>query len=568
MNDPAAVEAATRRWVERVVIGENLCPFARPVLPRMRIAVSAAVDLEGLIGDLGVELQRLLDHPPAALPTTLLVTPAMLGPFRDYLDALAVVEAAVEGAGLTGEVQVASFHPRYRFAGAPADDPANYTNRSPWPMFHLLREAEVSRAVDAHPDPEGIPERNMARMRALGAAGVRALLAGCLAAGLLVGCGGDEADAADAMVGVDGMADGMADDMANDMSDGTPDGMTDGMTPPDGTTLDAGAPDAIADATVDAIADAERADFNFTIDFGPDLGPDAPPDRGPDPHPGLSITHVQMRGTHNSYHIAHPITIDAWDYTHPPLTWQLERQGIRQFELDVHWHPEIDAFRVYHLPGVDALSRCDRFVDCVAEIDRWLRRRPDEGPVIVLVEPKDDADAHAVADHLPALDAEVRAAMAPWRLITPDELRGDHPDLPTAVRAGAWPSLHAARGRALFVLLDTGETRDRYVADAPTAAGRVFFPAADDDPSAPWGAVLLRDGAVRDAEGTRALAAEGYLVRTMADDAAEFDAARASGAHAISTDYQETLRFEGDAPLVCNPVTAPPECAGWLTPRR
>jgi hypothetical protein len=190
------VEEATRRWVERVVIGENLCPFARAVVPRMRVAVSAAESLEDLLGDVAAELQRLIDTAPPALSTTLIVTPAMLARFGDYLEALAVIERAITDAGLSGELQVASFHPRYRFADATSDDPANYTNRSPYPMFHLLREAEVSRAVDAHPDPDGIPARNVERMRALGEAGVRALLAGCFAVSLVLagGCGGSQGE--------------------------------------------------------------------------------------------------------------------------------------------------------------------------------------------------------------------------------------------------------------------------------------------------------------------------------------------------------------------------------------
>lgn len=546
---PSEIEAATRRWIDRVVVGENLCPFARAVLPRLRIVVSEARDLEGLLGDITAELQRLVDTSPAVLPTTIVVTPAMLARFHDYLDALALIEAALDATGLVGELQVASFHPSYRFADASADDPANYTNRSPYPMFHLLREAEVSRAVDAHPDPEGIPARNVDRMRALGAAGVRALLASCLAAGLVfVGC--DAADEGDPMAGdavaVDVGADGSRPD-GSALDGSALDGSMPDESMPDGSEPDATPPDAELDATPE-----------------PDLGPDLPPARGPDPHPELRLGHVQLRGTHNSDHVAYPVTIEDWRYTHPPLTEQLSAQGVRQFELDVHWHPDIAAFRVYHLPGIDDQSVCDRFTDCLDEIDRWLRLHPDDGPVMVLVEPKDDVDPEPVAAHLDALDAEIRAAVAPWRLLLPDDVRGEHPDLPTAVRAGGWPSLHEARGRVMFVLLDTEATRDAYVRDAPTLDGRVFFPAADDDPAAPWGAVLLRDGAVRDADGTRALAAEGYLVRTRADDPAEFEAALDSGAHAISTDHQDTLRFDGDAPLRCNPVTAPPECPDWL----
>jgi len=179
IDSPTA--AAVRRWVERIVIGEGLCPFARPVFARLRIAVSHAEALEDLIGDVAVELQRMLDTPADELPTTVIAVPRMLADFEDYLDVLDVLVTVVSDAGLEGEIQIASFHPDYRFEGAPADDPANGTNRSPVPLFHLLREDDVESAVASHPDAEGIPARNEARFRALGAAEVARRLAACQA---------------------------------------------------------------------------------------------------------------------------------------------------------------------------------------------------------------------------------------------------------------------------------------------------------------------------------------------------------------------------------------------------
>lgn len=165
-------DAAVRRWVEQFVVGLGLCPFAAPVLQTMRVVTTPATSLEGLLRAFEAELQRLVDSDPGALPTTLLVAPDMLADFEDYLDALALLEAALADAGLEGEIQVASFHPEYRFADADPDDVAHYTNRAPYPTFHLLREAHVSEAVDRHPDPEGIPIRNVAQLRALGLAGL------------------------------------------------------------------------------------------------------------------------------------------------------------------------------------------------------------------------------------------------------------------------------------------------------------------------------------------------------------------------------------------------------------
>ncbi len=166
-----------RRWVEEIVVGEGLCPFARPVLHRMRITVSEATALEPLLTDLGRELERLVETPSGLLPTTLVAAPRMLDDFEDYLDALEIAQALLSGAGLDGVIQLASFHPDYRFADAAPDDPANGTNQSPVPLFHLLREDDVAHAIDTHPDPDGIPFRNQARFRRLGAEGVRALLA-------------------------------------------------------------------------------------------------------------------------------------------------------------------------------------------------------------------------------------------------------------------------------------------------------------------------------------------------------------------------------------------------------
>jgi len=173
------VERETRRFVERVVIGLGLCPFARAPWEagRVGVVVSGARSEAALLGDLSGEIDRLLAAPPDALETTLLVHPHVLGDFETFNDFLDEADALLAERGLEGVLQVASFHPDYRFAGAPPDDPAHATNRSPWPMLHLLREASVGAAVDAHPDAEAIPARNVALLRELGAERVRELLA-------------------------------------------------------------------------------------------------------------------------------------------------------------------------------------------------------------------------------------------------------------------------------------------------------------------------------------------------------------------------------------------------------
>jgi hypothetical protein len=164
------IVAATKHWLEQAVIGLDLCPFARAVYldDQIRYAVSAAETPELLLADLLGELQALAVADPAATETTLLIHPGVFADFLDYNDFLGVAEAAVEDLGLTGVLQVASFHPRYQFAGTGPDDIENYTNRSPYPMLHLLREASVERAVAAFPDAAAIYEKNIATLRRLG----------------------------------------------------------------------------------------------------------------------------------------------------------------------------------------------------------------------------------------------------------------------------------------------------------------------------------------------------------------------------------------------------------------
>lgn len=178
--DPARVEADVRRWLERAVIGLNLCPFAKAVQARgqVRIVVSDASTVSALREELGEELLRLRDTPADDIDTTLLVHPQVLGDFLDYNDFLDEADALVESLELDGVLQVASFHPQYQFADTAFDDPGNNTNRAPYPILHLLREASIDRAVEAYPEPDGIIERNLATMQRLGNDGYRDLLDG------------------------------------------------------------------------------------------------------------------------------------------------------------------------------------------------------------------------------------------------------------------------------------------------------------------------------------------------------------------------------------------------------
>ncbi|AXK72752.1 DUF1415 domain-containing protein [Lysobacter sp. TY2-98] len=176
--EPAEI-AATRRWLERAVIGLNLCPFAKAVHVKrqVRFVLSDARDTNALRDELERELRLLESIDAAEIDTTLIVHPHVLQDFFDYNQFLDVADGCVRELGLEGDIQVASFHPDYVFAGEAEDDPSNCTNRAPYPTLHLLREASIDRAVAAYPDPDVIIERNIATLRRLGVDGYRRLLA-------------------------------------------------------------------------------------------------------------------------------------------------------------------------------------------------------------------------------------------------------------------------------------------------------------------------------------------------------------------------------------------------------
>jgi len=171
------IEQQVRRWLEQVVIGLNLCPFAGAPYRngQVRISVSQATTNEALLAELQSEL-ALIDRTPATeLETTLLVVAGMLADFDAYNEFLTPVDDLLRHDGFVGKYQVASFHPRYRFRGMRDDDAGNLTNRSPWPILHILREAGIDRALADYPDPDGIPERNIDRMHSLTQSEIRKL---------------------------------------------------------------------------------------------------------------------------------------------------------------------------------------------------------------------------------------------------------------------------------------------------------------------------------------------------------------------------------------------------------
>jgi hypothetical protein len=348
----------------------------------------------------------------------------------------------------------------------------------------------------------------------------------------------------------------------------------------------------------------------------------------------VRINELQVIGSHNSYHLAPDGGIAAglaglapefWeqiDYTHLPLTEQLDDFGIRQFELDVFADPdgglfssraalsivgeepesgipELDepGFKVMHTQDFDFRTTCLTFVACLDEIEAWSSAHPDHAPIMIMVETKTDTIEEGAGslgidlsqfgvdwtDPLPMtpelfddLEAEVLSVFPEDQIITPDDVRGDHDTLPEAIEEDGWPTLGQARGKVLFSLVDTGESADVYREGAPALEGRLFFTSAE--PGAPDAAFVRVDDPVVDADLLAEALAAGYLVRTRSDvptadartgDTTRRDAALASGAQYVSTDfYTERPEFgtgfvvalPGGAVLRCSPVTASDRC--------
>ena len=169
---------AVQIWLERAVIGLNLCPFARAVHVRgqIRYVVTTATEPAQLVEALTAELNHLHDCDPQTTDTTLLIHPWVLEDFSDYNEFLDIADVILSGMGLEGEIQIASFHPDYQFSGTQRDDASNFTNRSPYPILHLLREDSIDRAVASVPDTDAIYKRNIETLRKMGKDGWEKLL--------------------------------------------------------------------------------------------------------------------------------------------------------------------------------------------------------------------------------------------------------------------------------------------------------------------------------------------------------------------------------------------------------
>ena len=171
------VIAATREWIEKAVIGLNLCPFAKSVYVKnqVRIVVSDARHIDGFLEDLDRELDHLAEVDPEVTDTTLLIHPTLFPDFLDFNDVHQIADEAVAEHDLEGVIQIASFHPDFQFEDTDPEDMGNYTNRAPYPTLHLIRESSLEKAVAAYPDPEAIYERNIETLEKMGLEGWKAL---------------------------------------------------------------------------------------------------------------------------------------------------------------------------------------------------------------------------------------------------------------------------------------------------------------------------------------------------------------------------------------------------------
>lgn len=347
----------------------------------------------------------------------------------------------------------------------------------------------------------------------------------------------------------------------------------------------------------------------------------------------IRLNQIQSIGTHNSYHpspepgglppslqqyVPYPLDLvaSAFDYRHRPLDEQLDELAMRHMELDVNADPEggryVDTplltevggparqkdpawrkpgLKVFHIGQIDQRTSCVLFTTCLRQLEKWSHRNPGHLPMTVFVEIKDtptfpggplDVPKPWQAEDYDALDEEIRSVFDDDQLITPDDVQGDRPTLESAVLSKEWPTLADSRGRFMFVncnCLANDRHRLDYLRPDGSLRGRVMFPASQ--PGNPDAAVLLMEDPVADLEKMKELVAAGYIIRTRTDantvearagSTERRDAALASGAQIVDTDYPEPdplihptyqVRLPGGLAGRCNPVNAPMGC----TPR-
>lgn len=289
----------------------------------------------------------------------------------------------------------------------------------------------------------------------------------------------------------------------------------------------------------------------------------------------LRLEHVQVKGTHNSYHVEPLIPFDASHaYTHAPLDVQLESQGVRAFELDVH--KGLVEFEIYHISVIDSVSTCSTLTACLGVIGGWSLAHADHLPIVVWIEIKDSTGGLPIdGGDLDELDDVIRAALPPEQLFTPDDLQGAHASVRAALEADGWPRLGEVRGQVMIVLLNVEDGHaEAYTDNYTSLAGRAMFARATPEQfQAPWAAISKLG--IGETEAHAQAHAGHLLIATNVCGAGDDDgactssamAAQAAGIHMLKDDFPAPvdgqayfLDFPDGNPARCNPATAPPEC--------
>lgn len=305
----------------------------------------------------------------------------------------------------------------------------------------------------------------------------------------------------------------------------------------------------------------------------------------------LRLNQMQVLGSHNSYHVAPSVEpfslIPHWQYTHSPLDVQFESEGVRQIELDVFVDPAGGGHKVLHIPDVDFDTTCDRWIECLQIVKAWSDAHPKHLPIAILTELKDSGAAGFPTPILPwdaaavdQLDAEIRSVFGPRDVLTPDDVRGPHATLAEAISSSGWPFVDSIRGQVLFLMDNAGAVRDTYTAGRATLEGRMLF--TNSALGRPDAAFIKLNNPIGDAARIKAAVEAGYVVRTRADgdtfeardnNTVPRDAAIASGAQWVSTDYPVPGRafgtpyyvsIPGGTPARCNPLNAPSWCTSAM----
>jgi hypothetical protein len=286
----------------------------------------------------------------------------------------------------------------------------------------------------------------------------------------------------------------------------------------------------------------------------------------------LRIDQLQLKATHNSYHLETPGTqVADWMYTSDPLDVQASDEGVRGFELDTHY--DDGALDVHHIPQLDERTTCATLRDCLTVLRDWSDAHPGHHVLFLHIEPKDaevgeKPDYAAYAD---ALDAVLLEVWTRKRLVTPADVQGKEPTLRDAVKKHAWPTIESTRGKLLAYLDERGPFHEAYTRGGSDLHGRVVFPSSHVDE--PIAAVVVANDPL--APATAAAVKQGFIVRTRADSTPTPDdldtrraMALASGAQIVTTDYPtdvagkaQALDLPGGEPSRCNPVTAPKTCS-------